>query len=58
MKHSRSSCFSGTHTLVSDCLGASEEIIQSGTDQEEPPTPPQENTNTPKLALEKRRETW
>lgn len=58
MKYGRSSCFSGTYTLVSDCLGASEEIIQSGTDQEDPPPHPlQENTNTPKLLLEKQRET-
>lgn len=41
---SRSSCFSGTHTLVSDCLGASEEIIQSGTDQED--APPFKKTQT------------
>lgn len=46
------SCFGGTRSF-SDCLGASEEIIQSGTYQEVP-LPPQKNTNTPEFPLEKR----
>ncbi len=40
------------HTLVSDCFGASEEIIQSGTDQEEPP-PPRKHTHTLSRSKEK-----
>lgn len=38
------------HTLVSDCLGASEEIIQSGTDQEEHPLPPRKHTHPNSLS--------